>query len=708
MVIKTSMKGFVWILLAFMLILSSFTLADDLQWARGDWASIYGDDSGRSSAPSSNGGGNYTRSSVVTVGTGYTPLAIFLDSDDIRDIFIMDGSTARIYNANNYPSIQLKASTVLSGSLRKHPVGFTQGVGGSSITQSRVLIDTTDYMYDLEYNGSTINIIDQWNHTADDTTPETNIACARYGNDDNDTCYWLTSTGDVIIYYTGNQSHANLTNTGLTISQANLVAGDIDSDGKIELGFVANNVLKIFDTQTLTIQSSKDVSTCVGGYSTSTNVENLIFADVDNTGLSEVVYTCSARADGGGAPYPYKVLVEVLNYDLTDFGYSDGGTLFGGNTYRLSNIVFADVLADAGTTRELCYTFRDQGKSVSLRCMSGLDGTVDVISTDLTALVEIPTNMIAVGDLNLDGYEDLGLSGSTAFTIFYPQLLTNLTQSFQTSSYIGSSDLDGDGTAELLLQKASSLTIVKSDFVNAPPVLNNSLNGGGYTGYYTGAICKDTTITFRASDCDGASSCNYENDVFDDTERIVTNCGQLTDGSQASDFTTGLDNGTFSSFNPTYQCFYNVSGLYSVRLYLQDDENDADFSQYNTDTININVIDGIEGITCNQQSLLVADVGDIPVLATTDEALGDFDSLWDSLFNGSEILKFLLAMILIIGAIFATTQVTQNSFVVALVGVLVMGGCTVFGILSAWIMIIFLISMVLLLVMKATLFTNSE
>jgi len=143
-------------------------------------------------------------------------------------------------------------------------------------------------------------------------------------------------------------------------------------------------------------------------------------------------------------------------------------------------------------------------------------------------------------------------------------------------------------------------------------------------------------------------------------------------------------------------------------LYLQDEANPTDLTQFNSDNININVIDGIAGLTCNVATSLISSTDDIPVIATTDEALGDFDSLWDSLFNGSEILKFLLAMILIIGSIFATTQVTQNSFVVALVGVLVMGGCTVFGILSAWIMIIFLISMVLLLVMKATLFTNSE
>jgi len=198
----------------------------------------------------------------------------------------------------------------------------------------------------------------------------------------------------------------------------------------------------------------------------------------------------------------------------------------------------------------------------------------------------------------------------------------------------------------------------------------------------------------KTVECLYSDDCNYNNDVATDTERIVTDCGKTT-----------KENGTYSNTNPVFSCVYNETGTYTVRLYLQDSANDEDFSQYNTEDIRVNVIDGIDGLTCNTN--IISSTDDIPVVA--DVAVeGDFDSLWDSLFNGSEILKFLLAMILIIGAIFATTQVTQNSFVVALVGVLVMGGCTVFGILSAWIMIIFLISMVLLLVMKATLFTNSE
>jgi len=245
-----------------------------------------------------------------------------------------------------------------------------------------------------------------------------------------------------------------------------------------------------------------------------------------------------------------------------------------------------------------------------------------------------------------------------------------------------------------------------SNFTNSPPELNNTKTKGGYSGYPTSPVCVNgTAINFNAVQCSGIiTNCNYRNDVDTDTERIVTNCGFNEFGTATGDPTLARVNGTFGLTNPTFSCYYNKTGTYSVRLYLQDNFNTGDFTKYNTEIITINVIDGIPGTTCDTGEIVESpeDAGVDAEATPEQEAIDDsIESTMGILFGTSSNMKLIVGVAIIIGIIVLIAQATNGAAIPSiaggLLGVIIV---TFLGFFSIWIMLLILITLVLLLLLS--------
>lgn len=256
-------------------------------------------------------------------------------------------------------------------------------------------------------------------------------------------------------------------------------------------------------------------------------------------------------------------------------------------------------------------------------------------------------------------------------------------------------DVDGAGNGDIL---TSGTTVTRVLFqvgeaeINDPPTLFQNMTSSGYYGYYTGPICKGTTITYRAQECPGVGSgCNYNNDLSDDTERLKTDCGY-------GNTTTG----SFAATQPTVNCLYNTTGTFSTTIYLQDDANPSDLSQYNTESIIINVIDGIPGSTCNLPSGYVNSPNAVAQSFNVTQAQQqdtDICSIMHTLIPSNSLRTMIGLLFCLVIAIAVTGQLSgkngPNGMIFVITFVIAMGIATLICVLSPWI-IVFMFLMAIL------------
>jgi len=264
-------------------------------------------------------------------------------------------------------------------------------------------------------------------------------------------------------------------------------------------------------------------------------------------------------------------------------------------------------------------------------------------------------------------------------------------------------DIDDDGADEIINFGTAAVLIYKADFDNQPPNLYNNISYGGYYGYMN-PVCLNSTITFFAAECGSFADCNYDNDLSNDQERIVSNCGTNPDGTQTTSLAANTENGAYSIAEPEFSCYYNNTGTFRVRLYLQDTANDDDFTVYNTDTILITVIDGISGSTCNILDTQItapsdqeADEEESEAAQQADDAIED---TWGVLFGTSLSMRLLAAMGIIIAIMVSIAGATKGAAIPTIVGgVIGFIMVTFLGLVPPWIFLLGLVSMVLLLIM---------
>jgi len=302
---------------------------------------------------------------------------------------------------------------------------------------------------------------------------------------------------------------------------------------------------------------------------------------------------------------------------------------------------------------------------------------------------------------NYKGIINTSTSSSLSYSTVFPEITSGRTT---VADLIG----DFDGIPEIIKLTSDNVIAMWSDVSNDPPVIDRTLEHSGYHNYYS-TVCLNSTVTFRARECtDEQTDCNYENDFTNDEERIVTNCGQDSIGNPTSSYTTGIDNGTFNSEgNPFFQCVYSQTGTFGVRLYLQDDSYPNDFSQYNDIDINIHVIDGIEGETCNVGFVTLADVEDVGV-SGSQAVDDDIAGLFDILLGTSSALKFVVGMAIMIGIIIMVAQYTSNAVVMIFSGILGLVIVTFLGLVPAYLLILIIIIALIGIVFSKLVFSGSE
>jgi hypothetical protein len=158
-------------------------------------------------------------------------------------------------------------------------------------------------------------------------------------------------------------------------------------------------------------------------------------------------------------------------------------------------------------------------------------------------------------------------------------------------------------------------------------------------------------------------------------------------------------NGSFDDVNPTFLCYYNQTGTFYVRLYLQDSFNTDDHSAYNTQTIFFNVINGVPGSTCNLISIPPADLNTTPSSASSSEINNAGTAFFDDLTGGNTDSKLLIAMALIVGIIAMTYSGTKNTMISIIAGIVTMVCSMAFGLFPIWIFILILVAMMLIIIL---------
>jgi hypothetical protein len=431
-------------------------------------------------------------------------------------------------------------------------------------------------------------------------------------------------------------------------------------------------------------------------------------------GDSEVIFT---HYGVGGGNFDQDTVITVLksdgSVDWTDIVKNDGSS---GNTYFISPpVIMGTQFNDDTSQAHICTVTDDDTTNDKTHIDCYTEGGTKIYHEE-TASAEIwwkedrplvSASMNSVTDDNMDlvlggGILFLNVSDNTTTTANF-----STTMGSDFASYHLVADMDLDRNLDVCGQRANYVYCMFSPYDNAVPTLYNNISRGGY-GYdldVTRPVCANHTVTFSAQECGGTiTNCNYVNDINEDLERIVSNCGQATNGVPSATFTENLLNGSFSgSTISNYSCFFNTTGTFNIRLYLQDDANDDDFTVYNTNTITVQVITGTPGLDCSFVPVNT-DPGTQPLNAPTAEQEridNSIDSTFGVLFGTSQRMRNLAAFAIIIGLVAGFgRKKDQNPATILFIGILAAGMVTFVGIMSGWVFVVTLISMVLVTIIN--------
>lgn len=629
----------------------------------------------------------------ISAGTdNMQPLVASLNGSSERYTLITEGNYLRAYDdeLNLIDEITANPTT---------PLTLTE-----ISSNTYILLGNTTNALAYQWNGTQFIISDNqslsgrnWTGSAVKCRPDNTTAC-YFVDTHSDVCEWGVGTG-VSCTTAVNESTEN-TNVRYPAIE------DIDRDGGDELVYLYNSTLMklaVFDITSDALDTGfsadglQTLTTCnaVHNYGSSPMLIN-----VDGAGDTEIVIGKTGATSGTSSN-----CLEILRSDGT--AYPNFPVAY--NRAHANAIDWtrpsSTATCDFGNVN---YDFCVWGKHY--KTTAGNAPITDMLSCwneNGTLTVSIDTDWLdfGVSDTEVGGLACADMDGDGQHEIVTPKAiyedddttLVNLSGT-TTSHQLALSDMNLDNSLEIILSKTSSTLLSYSNFSNEPPTLNNSLSYGGYYNYYN-PVCVNTTITFKAQETGGVLNGNYENDGSADTERLATNCGQDDGGYPNTDPDTFLDNGTFDLSNPTYDCYYNVTGSFPVRIYLQDEFNTEDYSQYNSLIIPLTVIDGVPGTTCNVPGTFVGDPEDQTTVSADPLGIDeDIDATLGTLFGSTYKIK------LVAGAGISLACGIRGAQLAGVVGFV--GGSlvcfimtTFLGLMPAWIFVLFIISLVLMLIL---------
>ena len=239
--------------------------------------------------------------------------------------------------------------------------------------------------------------------------------------------------------------------------------------------------------------------------------------------------------------------------------------------------------------------------------------------------------------------------------------------------YIAAADINGDELVDVCEQQSGEIFCSYTDTVNEPPELTGEY---GSVPDYESPICVNDTVTFEAKDCGGGSAfCNYDNDFISDAEYLVTDCGYLASDKVGDD---DLD-------NPEISCDFNSTGIFSVRIYLRDNANPADSTQY--DDLVVTVIDGEPGVTCSIGSK-EPEPGPGPGPSPGPTIDDDVEATIGLLLGTTPTLRLIIGLGLVIATVSMVGVSTGKAALGGLGGFIMLLMVTALGLVSLWITIL--------------------
>ena len=646
---------------------------------------------------------------VISKNTGsdYQPLIIDWDNDSTKEIILFTSTFISVHDNLLNIEDQLNIGT----SIMSQPTMYLNG------SDAFLSLITTNSLNTYTYNGTDIIL----ENTTKINTTGNSVTGVKFAhgyiyfassiNATHSNFYKIAGDDFEIInetLITGNVTH-------------NPAIGDIDIDDIDEIAIVcdANNDklwgLCVFDGDLGGLETGFSTDGIIDGLltkGTSDYIKSPLMYNVDGTTDTEIILGYTISGTCGGVANNYLQKISVFNSDgsvkwskLGNTGTGFPGCPNAGNDpYWISQPFIAEnndggmlcFVGNGDTTTEVYESFG---------CLNVLDGSVNWSAinplTDINIINKDITSGAAVYRQEGSDYIVLGQFVYRADGTFAANIAPQINSAYEYAI----ADTNGDGNANFIYSSSTITKLASSSHINLVPTLYNNLSYGGYGnnyGYST-PVCVNGTVTFSAQECGGAiTSCNYGNDEAIDDERIVSNCGQQADGTSNTLFTTNLANGTLSGANPTFQCYYNRTGIFNVRLYLQDEYNLNDYSQYNTQTITVNVINGQEGITC---SIIepIAPGETVPSTTTdqqaqTNEAIDDTFGILFGTGAQSDKLKLIVGLAIVISiTIWAAKEGLTSGIGLLAIALVTTVLVTFLGLLTPAILLIVLMSLILLM-----------
>ncbi len=645
---------------------------------------------------------NYTGyPTSLSIGRNEQPLIYDFDNDSTKEIFISSGKYIYFASVNNASNLVVEKQYNI-GTLIHNQSVMVNDANNNGFPE--VLFFNSTSITQAEYNGTDITI--QSSIPYSDTMP--GMKCFNQDQTGiNEThCYGMNSS---MVFHDYNAVNHNMTlvqnSTSISVITRNSYNGnpiipsfwDIENDGILEMimpcvGSTATYIrMCVFDTTTGLLDNyfstdglSPDIS--CGANSETVYPASSISYNANNLGDSEIFmnYFCSGGISG-------------MVGDSKATAYSGDGTLY-------ASITFFDDLNDPGDTTYsspmiLGYfnqTTTDEELCTALSYVSGGNTFYKISCYDTYLKINTlsypnvlqggsvqrqSAGTIISADADGDTHSDIIISGGiiyrinqTAYNWTAFNMNANLT-TYSTTSSMSASDMNGDGFSDYCGEQSGFTYCALSNVINNLPSLASI-----QTAYST--ICVNSTQNFWAT-----QDIDYTNDYSTDSERLVSDC----------DTGTTYLYGTYDLAEPTFSCYYNVTGNYMVKMYLQDNHNANNYDQ--SLNIPVTVINGIAGTDCNKPGT-GSSTGTAPSADTGNLAI--VNNIFDQVTEGSFYLKLILVFgIVIMVVIGVGKHVPDNLALQTVSGIVafIIGILLVFGSAGLWILIFIAIFMALFLIL---------
>jgi len=605
MSINKVLKCFVFIL--FLTLLSSFCLAANS--FSDEWGEYQNspENLGHTGLEITDLSGNWNETDIVssvTDGADFQPLGIDADNDGTIELIGSSGNYLKIWSYSTAAGLHLEDDKNMEAA-QTVQMSAIDGFDADAYIEFIAVFGKTNVSV-FEWNGTHINI-EQSALVSNSGNATTGIKCVNVSAEM--LCYFGTDAGDIIEFNTSDGTALNYTvhpYDNFTFDTGNQVTpaiDDIDRDGNDEIIFAyAGNKTNhsqyaaatdrdgifVFDTKTKTSDSNfnnggiLDALCSLTGISCGTTaytrIAGVITYNTDDAGDKEIIVTFYSHTTGNNGD----TYIAVLNSDgtvkwfdttydnqiATKYAWTTPPVIRKAETDARTQICLMTNIngtpANWCKEQTICYRASTEEKVF----LNVTPTSIPICSNDDDQYVYSYKSrpIISANIDNLNMHELI--SGKVIYNIgelanYNVSSIINITNiRDDVRAYPIAVDMNNDGVLEVCAMREGRTYCAFSSYTNQPPVINEDKT---FLPNFITPVCIYTTVIFEANQIT-----HYTNDYYQDTERLSSNCG----------INATILNGTFDATNPIFNCYFNKLGTFNFRIYLQDNVNTDDYSQY--------------------------------------------------------------------------------------------------------------------------------